>query len=279
MVSGKLGGATPTFGSHFPATEPLHCPAHCPTAFPTRAPVQGPVLSPGLRARSAPTDHRPPPFRLPPAGPLHSSPSCLLPPRLVPFSPFHPPSPIHPATTHRQTRRLSWSSSPPRRAHSLSSAVSKSPQRRPRLGPVPLVLLLRLGVRLCSPFPGPGFASEFDGDDGPFHSLVGELPSGVVYAVVRLDASLAPSPVASTPSRQTRKALRHPTNTNANHAFLPSSLVQSPPHRRHHRRLRRPFVARASGSLEKSSTQHHHQTASPRRQPRHHGRTRSTGGV
>lgn len=46
LVSGKLGGATPShppFGSHFPATEPLHCPAHCPTASP-RSTVQGPVL-------------------------------------------------------------------------------------------------------------------------------------------------------------------------------------------------------------------------------------------
>lgn len=196
-----------------------------------------------------------------------------------------PPSPIHPERRHIAKLAVFrghrvHQDAPilcPRPCPSNYPAAPSSTRSRPALPPSAC-------VRLCSPFPDPAFQVSLTAmtacsipSSGSFHLVLYTLSSASTRPW------LPPSPVASTPSRH-EKPLRHPTNTNANHAFLSSSLVQSPPHRRHHRRVQRAFVARASGSLEKSSTPkrstpHHHQTASPRRQPRHHGRTRSTGGV
>lgn len=136
----SLGEAPTHHPSSFPATALSSSLFHCCPLPSTNCPGPGP----GLRAARRPSAFR--------RRSLHSS--SLL-PRLVPF----PPSThIHPETTHRQTRRLSWSSSPPRRAHcprpcpSTSSAVFDSvPTRGSFFGSLCVFVL---------PFPDPAFPSE-----------------------------------------------------------------------------------------------------------------------
>jgi hypothetical protein len=139
----------PTHHSPFPS----HCTVQptVPLLPPYQVPTRCPGPGPGLRADRRPlsTVRRPSAFR---RRSLHSS---SLSPRFVPF----PPSTyIHPETTHRQTRRLSWSSSPSRRAHcprpcpSTSSTVFDSvPTRGSFFGSLCVFVLL---------FPDPAFPSE-----------------------------------------------------------------------------------------------------------------------
>ena len=139
-------GEAPT---HHPSSIPSHC-----TVQPT-VPLLPPTKYQLSRARSwsesrsAPTEHRPPPFRLPPPVP----PLQLPPTPSRPFSPFHP----HPPRDDTSPNPPSFVVIESTKTRPLSSAVSQHQQRRLRLGPDPR-FVLRVVVRLCSPFSRPGFS-------------------------------------------------------------------------------------------------------------------------